>query len=175
MTYIEVGDLVTADTINLIADRPVCKLIQNTTGNTIASGGSAALAFGVGSEDIDTHAFHDDAVNNTRITPNIAGVYLVKCHLIWAFNSTISYCSTTLFKNGATFATSGNLQFPSTGQNGVSKFGGIVVEEVEMDGSSDYVEMYAGHTSAGAVSQTTNVASPSAASRFSAIWLRPLP
>lgn len=61
-----------ANTIN----KPLVRLIQ-AAAQSIPNTTTTALTFGAGSEDIDTHNFHDTVTNNSRITPNVAGYYRV--------------------------------------------------------------------------------------------------
>ena len=75
------GDILTAATMtdiqtNLTNQRvPAMCRVKQTSGASIADNTNVTLAFDA--EDFDTDAMHDNAVNNSRITINTAGVYLV--------------------------------------------------------------------------------------------------
>ena len=75
------GDILTAATMtdiqtNLTNQRvpPMCR-VKQTSGQVVNDATNATLAFDA--EDFDTDAMHDNATNNSRITINTAGVYLV--------------------------------------------------------------------------------------------------
>jgi len=78
------GDILTATTMNQIGDnldnQRVPPMVRCTTagGQVIPSGGAApTLLQWAGTDAFDTDAMHDTAVNNTRITANTAGVFVV--------------------------------------------------------------------------------------------------
>lgn len=151
-------------------DKPIVRLIQPTTGTTVASNTEGTLSFGAGSEEIKTDtSLHSTSTNPTRITPNKAGLWRVTSKLIWSFNTSIQYSNIGIAKNGSMLDRSGNLAPTST--NNVNKFGGFLSVEVQMNGTTDYLETIAFQTSAGAVQQVTNPGS-SSSSTFSAEWLR---
>jgi hypothetical protein len=140
-----------------------------TVGQTVTNVTDTLLSFNA--EDIDTDGWHDNVTNNSRLTPNVPGYYRVWGNLYWAFNTTMSYSDVYIAKNGTVVARAGNLQFPSTGQNNVSKFGGNITHTLQMNGSSDYVQLGAFHQSG--VSQTTNAGFPQGV-RFGIEFIRPL-
>jgi hypothetical protein len=148
----------------------IVKLIGQT-GQTALDATDTILSWGASTEEIDTDNWHDTVTNNTRVTPLVPGYYRVTVQGYWAFNTTIQYCGVFIRKNGTTVARSGNIQFPSTGQNNVSKSGGMCSDEFSMNGSSDYFEMGVHHTSG--VSQTTNTGAGTAP-RFTVEFIRPL-
>lgn len=163
MTYSDVagGDIILASTINDLIRygpaKPICWL-QQQSGQSVSSGGSSALTFGSGSEIFDDLNWHSTSSNTSRITPTIAGRYKVTGKLVWAFNTTITSTGLILRKNGSTtIDASGNHKPNAT--NNVATLGGEVTAYVDMNGTTDYVEILAQQTSSGAASQTTNAAS----------------
>jgi hypothetical protein len=75
------GDILTAATMNDVGTNldnqripPMCR-VKQTSGQVVYDAANATLAFNA--EDFDTDAMHDNATNNSRITINTAGVYLV--------------------------------------------------------------------------------------------------
>lgn len=152
------GDIIYAATINDILkysiNRRHCSLRQQS-GQTITNGTETAITFGSGSEDFDDYGWHSTSSNTSRITPDIPGKYLAIGQVVWSFSTTITRCGVGLAKNGSTFDSSGNHKPNST--NGVATLGGVVIAEVDLNGSTDYVEVTGIHQSSGSVSQVTNV------------------
>lgn len=165
MATVEVGDPVTADLLNLLLNPPVCKLVAQSA-QSMADATAAALVFGAGSEEIDTHSFHDETTNNTRITPTVAGVYWFDGEFFIAqMTQTGSAASALDFnfrKNGSTTITPGSRHsigiitanptsytWPAHSQN--------TGTYIECNGTTDYVEMMGRQDSNGAVN--TNLSS----------------
>ena len=80
-TDVSTGDVYTAAAHNLILENvenyrvpPMCR-VKQTSGASIGDASNTILAFNA--EDFDTDGMHDNATNNSRITINTAGVYLV--------------------------------------------------------------------------------------------------
>lgn len=92
--------------------KPVVKLVQQPASNQtgLTSGSDTILTFGTSSEEIDTHNWHDVAVNNTRITIGTGwgGVYRIDIKPIMLFSTTITSINSCLRKNGANYERSGN-------------------------------------------------------------------
>lgn len=90
---ITTGELVTPTTMNnewggnvsFLANPPACR-VYNNAAQSVASATFTALAFN--SERFDTDNMHDTVTNNSRITINTAGLYVVTGHVEWAANTT---------------------------------------------------------------------------------------
>lgn len=136
MTAVEVGDPVTADLLDLMLNPPVCRLVQQAA-QSIATA-NTALTFGAGSEDIDTHGFHDTTTNNTRITPNVAGYYEITGTYASAA-TTATFLALTPGKNGGTVAPRVQPWYTTT--SGVKTVS--VSARVSANGTTDYFEMFA--------------------------------
>jgi hypothetical protein len=69
-----IGDLADdVDTdVDALYERPLCKVVQNTT-QSIAHASGVLLLFDV--EVVDTHGFHSTSSNTSRITPTVPGWY----------------------------------------------------------------------------------------------------
>lgn len=67
------GDVVKAD-LDFLANPPACRVFHNAT-QSLADNTETTVAFN--SERFDTDSMHDTATNNSRITINTAGLYLV--------------------------------------------------------------------------------------------------
>ena len=109
---------------------------------TIASG--ATVAVGLDSEIYDPNGFHDNATNNTRITPTEAGKYDVKAQIAWAVNGIGErFCGIRLNGSGV----EGGLTIPAAGGS-IANFMDASAT-VDMNGTTDYVELIATQTSTG--------------------------
>jgi hypothetical protein len=63
-----------AENVNNYRVPPMCR-VKQTSGQSVNDATNTILAFN--DEDFDTDAMHDNVTNNSRITINTAGVYLV--------------------------------------------------------------------------------------------------
>lgn len=166
MSTFEVGDILTADALNAVAEPTLCRAVASGT-QTLADNTQTAIQF-AGSDDIDTHGIHDAVTNNTRFTPTVPGYYRFDGTFFMSslVNGTTIDCnfrkngSTNLppadRKGGAaghTVTTSGT---PST-IGGSNAFGISTWATVEMNGTTDYVEFMGRHDSSG--SDDTNQSS----------------
>lgn len=77
MVSVQVGEDVLAAQINQLLLKPIVRLVAQST-QSIPHNTNTAIQFGSGSEEIDTHNFHDVTTNNTRVTPTISGYYECK-------------------------------------------------------------------------------------------------
>lgn len=79
-------------------DRPLCRLVQQT----LQSIGTAdtTLTFGASSENYDPYALHDEVTNNSRITFDRAGIWLVKGTVFVASNTAVTSLVATISING---------------------------------------------------------------------------
>ena len=136
---------------------PTLRMVQQGA-QALASGVATALTFGAGSEEIargGAGAWHDDAVNPSRITPNIAGVYDfrgVASMTAAGGGATYSQLVAAIYKNGA------RLDGPDIARPGVSSaaLSALAFATVDMNGSTDYVEIVATQTNSAATAQNTN-------------------
>lgn len=148
--------------------RPLVRLVQQAAQTGLASGANTVLTFGAGSEDIDTHNWHDTAVNNTRVTPTKAGYYKVTVMPVFAFSTTITSLNSFIRKNGSIVQRSGNVKPASTNVNtGAPQLSMILTA----NGTTDFFE--GGVTFAGSANNDTNAVA-GAASTFEVEYLRPL-
>lgn len=146
---VEVGDLITASLLDLALNPPTVKLVQQT-GQSIPDNVATALTFGTGSTVIDTHGFHDESTNNTRITPNVAGRYrFFGCYFDDGMTTPVSR-SAILRLNGTTNIAPGPRD---VGAAITSSKEATAIQE--MNGTTDYVELLGQQDSAGA--STSNV------------------
>src|SRR5262245_53472431 len=129
--------------------------VQSLTNNTFE-----ALTFNT--ESFDSHGMHDTATNNSRITPNKAGLYWVKGQVSFASNAT-GHRDARIMKNGTTELHSQFLGAVN-GVNTKVQTSGLV----DFNGSSDYVELEARQNSGGALDAAGGAVSDS---HFEAFWI----
>jgi hypothetical protein len=91
------GNAVKAAT-DYLANPPACRLWHNAAQAT-TSGARLALAFN--SEEFDTDGMHDTATNNSRITINTAGIYVVHGAVEWAASNTTGVRQLEIRGNGS--------------------------------------------------------------------------
>ena len=167
------GDPVLAsDIANLAAyttGEPVGRLVQAATQN-IASGTTAVLlTFGAGSEDIDTHNYHDTSTNTDRVLPLIAGYYWVTAGLCIGGRTDFSTIEVSVTKNGVGMAPALRVNPGTNAQTQVFSTGTIVT----CNGSSDYFGGMARQANTAAATVATAI-SVQFASTLTWFLLRPL-
>jgi hypothetical protein len=125
---------------------PVTRLVQQAV-QSLPTGTSTPVTFGAGSEEIDTHSFHDTAVNTSRITPTKPGRYRAVGTVNVASSAAVTVLTALIGKNGA-----GVQPFPRTKPAAVAVTTGAQASAiVELNGTTDYVELYANQVSGGAL------------------------
>lgn len=150
-------------------DNPICKLIQQVAQTGLLTGSDTVLTFGSGSEDIDTHNFHDSIGAPTRVTPNIPGYYGLTVKPVLAFNTTTTALGSFFRKNGTIVERSGNTKPNAT--NNVNVTPGNATTILPANGSTDYFE--GGVSFTATANQATNVVAGSE-SQFIVQYIRPL-
>lgn len=91
------GDIIYAEDF----DRPKVRLIQQSAGTQTIATTDTTLTFGSGSEDYDTHSWHDESTNNSRVTVDRDGYVQITGSVVVANNTTVTVLMLSLFKNGA--------------------------------------------------------------------------
>jgi hypothetical protein len=86
-------------------------------------------------ENLDSNGDYDNATNY-RFTPTIAGVYLVVCSMVYDTMGDQSVIIGSIYKNGSA-STYNACGASGTGQNGTT-----IVNALDMNGSTDYIELY---------------------------------
>lgn len=151
MTYTEVaaGGRINASTINDIIrgtlNKPAGRLVATST-QALADNTQVAILFGSGSTVFDTHAFHSESSNTSRVTPNVAGVYRISGTGFFATQATPNISDVCIRKNGSTNQAAA-WRYAASSTQAVS---GITQIEIEMNGSTDYFELVMRQDSAGA-------------------------
>lgn len=165
LAYIENGKFYSASRDQSI---PLVRLIQATT-QSIANNADVALTFGTGSTDIDTHSFHSETTNTTRITPKVAGYYRFDTQLYMPGRADYSFLGAAIAKNGVSVATR-DRNGPNANASSRSADTSAILA---MNGTTDYAEAWANQANTAAVAVSTNI-NASFTSSFSAEFLRPL-
>lgn len=85
--------------LDYLANPPTCR-VYNSANQSITNNTLTILAFN--SERHDTDTMHDTVTNNSRITFNTAGVYVVTANLLWTAGADYTALFAELLVNGAT-------------------------------------------------------------------------
>jgi|TARA_A100001011_G_scaffold385176_1_gene458771 hypothetical protein len=134
------GTAITSGFVNGGVNTPAFHAYKTATQN-VTSNTSTKAEFDV--EVYDTAGAYDHS-SNYRFTPQTAGKYFVYANLHLDGTSYPSYMETSIYKNGSVIAISAHPQA------GNYFYGNILVETtVDMNGSSDYVEVYGKVTQSG--------------------------
>lgn len=164
------GDLVTVESflvssvLNAIPNS-AASITQSNLASGIAGTGPAFSAYQSGSaqsitantqtkiqintEEFDTANCYD-STTNFRFTPNVAGYYQATGNVQWGTNAAGS--SATIYKNGSAYK-QGSLS------SGATTSGAYVSALVYLNGSTDYIELYA-------LSNLSNTTSPAQATNY---------
>jgi hypothetical protein len=96
-------------------------------------------------EEFDTNSNYDNATNY-RFTPTVAGYYQVNSQIAWGVTTTTSGTIIAIYKNGTRFKDGSGIIGSNVwgNQNNVACL-------ISMNGSTDYIEVYAYQNSGGAV------------------------
>lgn len=154
------------ETASKTYEKPLCRLVQQSA-QSLTSAADTAITFGTSSEDIDTHGFHSEVTNNTRITPNVAGYYKITGTVFFAASSSITSAMATISKNGTVQPP--RVRAKPDSQNWSTSVQVSMIQRA--NGTTDYFELLGTQSSAGAVN--TNVGG-SFASVFEVEFLRDL-
>lgn len=167
MTTFFAGDQLTAAALNAVTDKPICQLFQ-TAAQTLTDNTTTALTF-TGTEDIDTHNFHDPVTNPDRITPTVPGYYRVTATYGSATLATQVTVLLTITKNGTGMSV-GRRPTVGTTPTGIATLATEII--MTANGSTDYFSATALQDNTASSSQAT--ATGTTASSLSAEFIRPL-
>jgi hypothetical protein len=118
------------------AGKPMVK-IQAGAAQSFADNTDVATIFAA-ADILDTHNFHDPAVNNTRITPNVAGTYRLQGVVYLTGATTFTTRKLWWRKNGSLNFAPGDQQ----GNSVNAVFNKLEATTVDtMNGTSDYFEL----------------------------------
>lgn len=129
--------------------RPMVKLVQQEA-QTFNSGVTQALVFGAGSEELDTHGFHSNETNNTRITPTVPGYYKLSVTASFAAGA-ITQIVAGVRKNATSISPFNTTRPDPTSAASTSRASTIV----SANGTTDYFEALA-QVQGGTIDTNTN-------------------
>jgi hypothetical protein len=166
------GDpLVSSDTIaveDYTIRKPLVRLVQ-AVAQALTNNTDAAITFTT--EDIDTHGFHDNATNNSRITPSLAGYYQVTGRVVFSGDNDFTILQARIARNGSVQAAIERNLNPGTSSSAgrAASASGIF----SANGTTDYFELWGLQANTSAAATPTNIGG-SFASTLECIFLRPL-
>lgn len=166
MTAIAGGPVAAADITGLAAlttGKPLVRVLASGT-QSIPNNALTALQF-TGSEDIDTHNYHNPASSASRVTPALGGYYRVSG--FGMITTTTSTVETFIGRNGT--AVAGGTRLEPIGTGFSRQINASVI--LSANGTTDYFEILVLQNSGGAV--LTNQSSRYT-STFEVEFLRPL-
>lgn len=124
---------------------PACKLVLPANFSLATTATAFSVPFPAGSVILDDLTWHSVTVNNTRITPNRAGRYLVIGNPAFAANATGDRRA-YITKNGATSSV-----WARAIANGANSITVPVTGVHDMNGTTDYLELQGFQSSGGAL------------------------
>lgn len=138
--------------VDVIANPPLVRLVQQSA-QSLGSATNTALTFGSGSEEIDTHGFHDTSSNTSRVTPTVAGYYRCRAHLHMASGANnLVQLVIGIAKNGTRMDPQ-NVYRPDPTTAATS----VATEAiVACNGAGDYIEAIANQQNSGTTSRDTS-------------------
>lgn len=145
------------DNVTFLANPPACRVYHNAA-QSIANAAETPVAFN--SERFDTDSMHDTATNNTRITFNTAGIYVVTFSGQWA-SDVDGIRQATIKLNGAT-----HLAFDV--RPALSGTYGFHVSTVYKFAAASYVEATVFHVAGAALNLNSGA---DYTPEFSAVWV----
>lgn len=144
--------------------RPAWRLVQ-AAAQSLNHDTDTAITFGTGSTVIDTHNFHDEGTNPSRVTPNVPGLYVVTGVVFLEPVNNIIRLEAAIMLNGS-------VQHPRMREVHMRDSAGGVNDLLsdsasrttprafglfQMNGTTDYFELMGRHTRQSAASMSTTV------------------
>ncbi len=151
------ADILTAAQLNadvrdngkFVINPPQVSVYHNAT-QSIPNGTNTILAFNSERYDRSSNTastMHDNAVNNSRVTPNAAGIYQVNLSVEFAAQATAAgHRAIFLFFTGAVPTFIGGSHMPMTAAMNSTPPILSISRPWEFNGTTDYVQAYALHT-----------------------------
>lgn len=131
--------------------KPLVHLVAQS-GQSLSDATTTAITFGSGSEEIDTHGFHDTSSNTSRITPTVAGYYRFYGAVFFPGATDYSNMQCWIRKNGTTSL------YPAARRENLASNQAISLlcsSVAFMNGTTDYAELMALQDNTGSASRTT--------------------
>lgn len=152
-----------------MTDRPIVRLVQQAA-QSLTDNTHTALTFGTAATVIDSHNFHSESTNNTRITPTVAGWYEVSGSFATVAGADYASLQSSIRLNGSNLAPDSR-----TGPNATSATRSISAGPVLVpcNGSTDYIEIAGFQDNTANTARNTSI-SGSTTSCLQAIFTRGL-
>lgn len=134
--------------------KPVFLANKNSVDQTDIAGNWATTKLTFTNEEFDSHGFYD--ATNSKFIPQIAGYYVVSAQFYLNSMAANQGCILIIYKNGSALKSSS----PMFGPDSAANFGPTVTVVTYLNGSSDYIEIYAANgdstsrTCSGDITQT---------------------
>lgn len=139
------GDLaIWADVADAVRP-PMTKLVQQAL-QALANATNVAITFAAGSEEIDTHNWHDVVTNNTRVTVTKTGRYRIDATVAVAASATVTGLTVAIWINGSSIQPVIRWK-PNATSTATSAYTSALVELT----AGQYVECVANQASGGAL------------------------
>jgi hypothetical protein len=145
-----------------LANPPACR-VYHTANQAINNNALTALAFN--SERFDTNTMHDTVTNNSRITFNTAGLYIVTGSFAFALDTDYTDITGLIRMTGAT-----TIAEETRYATGVSAIPRLTISTLYKFAVSEYVELVAYQTNTSANANNVT-ASLNYSPEFSAVWV----
>lgn len=155
--------------IALTYNRPIVRLIQQVA-QAMATGADVNVTFGAGSEEVDTHDFHDVSTNTSRITPKVPGWYRLTGTVHFAATTTMTNYWANIAKNGTIQAPRMRVVLPATATTALVR-ALTVTMLLSANGSTDYFELIGQQNSGGSINTSVGAGT---ASVFECEYIRSL-
>jgi hypothetical protein len=138
------------DAVNFVIAPPLAVVYQASV-QSIANGTPTAVT--MDSTLADTYGGHSNTTNNSRYVAQVAGWYWVKGNVLWAGNATGNR-DVQVYKNGSAYP----YNWTAVPAAGTFNEPGVEVGALIFLNVGDYVEIWAGQNSGGALSTAANSA-----------------
>lgn len=146
-----------------LANPPACRVFHSAA-QSIASATNTALAFN--SERYDTNTMHDTVTNNSRITMNTAGLYIVTANIQLASDTDYTTHDVWILLNGVT--TIANINNVNPGTAALSRIYQLVT--TYKFAVTDYIQVMVRQVNTSAGANNVEVAANSSP-EFAATWV----
>ena len=139
------GDFIFDDYMNYIVrrqvNRPVCRLTLTSNVTLNSTGSNIGIVFGSGTEVLDDRGWHSISTNTSRVTPDLAGRYLVQANATFAGAATTTVDRRVMvLKNSGLTACWFRNSSPLTASQSMSV---AISDVIEMNGTTDFFQMAA--------------------------------
>ncbi len=144
------GDMLAmANSLETLVAAPFCKLLLAANFGVANNSNSVTVPFGSGSEIMKSHAsMHSTTVNNTRVTPPLAGLYRVSAITSFAPNTT-GFSTHSIGLNGSRQNPEGGVYNSGAMLAGANVTLPQITAYLNCNGTTDYVELFAYQNSGG--------------------------